>query len=179
MRVSVKAPRPTCSTQGCEKHVTVIRNFYDDNGEKVEVSWRKYCSACHNKRTAEKHGLASISDITARRNGFNSAAEYNRHLLEKRAKEAGFDSVVDFLNSTHPYRKHRKNYCENEDGRLGFVCTTTIVWDGQLDVDHKDGDPRNNEEENLQTLCKCCHAFKSYTEKDYLSPGRKAFKITY
>ena len=25
------------------------------------------------------------------------------------------------------YKQHRKNYCENIDGRLGFKCTTTIT----------------------------------------------------
>jgi len=159
MPVCIKLPRPTCTTEGCNSKVVAIRNYYADTGAKVQVNWRKYCSKCHNKRTAEKHGLNTITEITARRNGFNSAVEY--------------------LNSKHPYRRYRKDYCENEDGRLGFVCTTTIVWDGQLDVDHIDGDPSHDNEENLQTLCKCCHAYKSYKEKDYLSPGRKAYGITH
>jgi len=159
MPTCVKLPRPSCTTDGCDNKVTVIRNHYDDKGVKVQVSWRKFCSTCHNKRTAEKHGLKTIVDITARRNGFESAVAY--------------------LNSKHPDRKHRKNYCENEDGRLGFVCTTTIVWDGQLDTDHVDGNPSNRSENNFQTLCKCCHAYKTHKEKDYLSPGRKAYGITY
>ena len=39
----------------------------------------------------------------------------------------------------------REEYCENIDGRLGHVCTTTIVIDGQLQVDHIDGNPGNND----------------------------------
>ncbi|SRR6056297_1626046 len=77
----------------------------------------------------------------------------------------------------HPYLFHRKNYCENQDGRLGFKCTTTIYWPGMLDVDHIDGNPFNEDVSNYQTLCKCCHAYKSWKEKDYLTPGRKTAKV--
>ena len=76
------------------------------------------------------------------------------------------------------YKIHRKDYCENIDGRLGFKCTATIIdpeW--QLDGDHIDGNPSNNSEKNIQTLCKCCHAIKTRNEKDYLTPGRKTLKV--
>ena len=76
------------------------------------------------------------------------------------------------------YKIHRKTYCENIDGRLGFKCTTTIIdpeW--QLDCDHKDGDPSNNSKDNLQTLCKCCHAIKTRDSKDYTTPGRITLKV--
>ena len=76
------------------------------------------------------------------------------------------------------YRIHRKDFCENEDGRLGFKCTTTIIdpeW--QLDTDHIKGNPSDNREENLQTFCKCCHAIKTRDSKDYASPGRKSLNL--
>ena len=72
------------------------------------------------------------------------------------------------------YKQFRKEYCENKSGQLGFVCTTTIVdpeW--QLDGDHINGDPSDDTKENIQTLCKCCHAIKTRDKKDYLTPGRK------
>jgi|MDTC01.1.fsa_nt_gb hypothetical protein len=76
------------------------------------------------------------------------------------------------------YKIHRKDYCENIDGRLGYKCTTTIVdpeW--QLDGDHIDGNPTHNDAKNIQTLCKCCHAIKTRNEKDYLTDGRKTLKV--
>jgi hypothetical protein len=78
----------------------------------------------------------------------------------------------------HPVARWRKDHCENLSGFLGFKCTTTIFWDGMLEVDHKNGDPSDNRPTNLQTLCSCCHKYKTKINKDYLSDGRKALGIT-
>ena len=59
------------------------------------------------------------------------------------------------------YRIHKKSFCENVDGRLGFLCTTTIIDPCMLDVDHIDHVHENNKPRNLQTLCSCCHNYKT------------------
>jgi len=79
----------------------------------------------------------------------------------------------------HPYLRFRKDYCENRDSRLGFICTSNIVWAGMLDVDHINGDPSDNRERNLQTLCKNCHAFKTSKNGDHLTPGRGTLQTTW
>lgn len=140
--------RPDCQTPGCGKPAALVQDLQGG-----WANWRKWCSSCHNKRTAKKHGFSRISQVVA--------------------KNAGFANETEYLNSIHPYRKHRKDYCENIDRRLGFKCTTTIAWDGMLDVDHKNGRPDDNRPRNLQTLCKCCHAYKTNVMKDYATPGRK------
>jgi hypothetical protein len=145
--------RPACETSGCYNDAAMVRDYYDG-----WANYRRWCSSCHNERTAEKHGLKNITQVVA--------------------KNAGM-TVSEYTNQFHPYRKHRKDYCENQDGRLGFVCTANIIWDGMLDVDHKNGDPSNNHPSNLQTLCKCCHAYKTNKAGDYLTPGRSFFGITY
>ena len=101
-----------------------------------------------------------------------------QHHVEYCASNRGM-TVTEWTNSFHPYRDRRKDYCENIDGRLGFICTTNVVWTGMLDVDHIDGDSSNNADENLQTLCRCCHAFKTNVNEDYKTPGRKALGIKY
>lgn len=151
--------RPTCVNEGCNRKSHLIR--YDKKTRKP--SWRRYCGPCH--------GL-----MIAKRAGFDSITEYQNDRLTKIAKENGFESLIDYLNSKHPYRKHRKTYCENVDGRLGYECTAKIVWSGQLDVDHIDGNPTNQAEENLQTLCKNCHSYKTMINEDYRSTGRTAYR---
>jgi len=94
-----------------------------------------------------------------------------KHVAAKNGK-----TVTQLLNSWHPSRRYRKTYCENKDGRLGFICTTTIHWEGMLDVDHVNGNPFDEDEINYQTLCKCCHAYKTNKYKDYDTPGRKTIK---
>ena len=76
------------------------------------------------------------------------------------------------------YKLFRKDFCENIDGRLGYRCTTTIVkpnW--QLEVDHIDGDRYNKSVENYQTLCSCCHRYKTYINEENLSPEKRKKKL--
>lgn len=145
--------RPKCEICGAD--CQFVGTYRKDGSPR----FRKLCGICHGKKIAEKRGLKNITEVIAQNAGFNSATEY--------------------LNSIHPYRKYRKTYCENIDGRLGYKCTTTIMIDAQLEVDHIDGDPSNHDESNLQTLCGCCHKYKTIVNEDYASPGRKALGITY
>ena len=72
------------------------------------------------------------------------------------------------------HKQYRKSYCENEDGRLGFICTAKIIeprW--QLDVDHIDGDRHNNNSENLQTLCANCHRVKTKQRQENLQMKKR------
>lgn len=73
----------------------------------------------------------------------------------------------------------KKDYCENIDGRLGFKCTTTILGPYQLQLDHIDGDRYNNDPNNHQTLCACCHAYKTHIEQDHLTRYVKAINTTF
>ena len=62
----------------------------------------------------------------------------------------------------------KKVYCQNKDGRLGFDCPTGgVELDScMLDLDHIDGNHYNNIKENIQTICKCCHAKKTKLNGD-------------
>lgn len=67
---------------------------------------------------------------------------------------------------------HKKKYCENIDGHLGFNCPVPSVEDwvgfeiGCLDLDHLDGNHDNNTPENVKTYCKLCHNRKSIEQGD-------------
>lgn len=141
--------RPMCQHPGCTSR-GIIHNWDWRDGR---PRYRKWCNQHHNERTAARHGLKTISEITAQRNGYTS--------------------VADYVNSQHPYRQYRKDHCENLDARLGFTCTSTILIAAQLEVDHINGNPGDNRPENLQTLCCCCHKYKTIVSGDRATPGRK------
>lgn len=48
--------------------------------------------------------------------------------------------------------------CENVDMHHSFICTTTITNPSQIDVNHIDGNKRNTASENIECLCRVCHA---------------------
>ena len=58
------------------------------------------------------------------------------------------------------YRNFKKDHCE----RCGFLPEDPC----QLDVDHIDGNKRNDSQENLQTLCANCHRLKTKRNKDWV-----------
>ncbi|MEK7112819.1 MAG: HNH endonuclease [Patescibacteria group bacterium] len=58
-----------------------------------------------------------------------------------------------------PYQKYRKSNCE----KCGFIPIQFC----QLEVDHIDGNHKNNSIENLQTLCANCHRLKSFLNGEF------------
>lgn len=62
---------------------------------------------------------------------------------------------------TYKYRDHKKTYCEH----CGFIALHRC----QLDVDHIDGNHKNNSLDNLQTLCANCHRLKTHLNRDIIN----------
>jgi hypothetical protein len=139
--------RPRCSHKNCSNPRAIIGTL--SNGS---PNYRKVCGTHHGHNIAKKNGVKSSQHLTAKRKGM---------------------TISEYKNSTHPYRQHRKDYCENKDGRLGYICRAVVRISAQLEVDHKNGNPTDNRPRNLQTLCCLCHKYKTYANKDYRSPGRK------
>jgi 5-methylcytosine-specific restriction endonuclease McrA len=144
---------------------------------------RPYCKECH------------VKEVAAIQHYYNSRGKRTHTAWrpictschEKKVAAGLGMSVLAYKNSHHPYLKHRKDFCENRDSRLGFKCTTKLPSrkmlkmagcnlgpESFLEVDHIDGDHTNNDVKNLQTLCKNCHAIKTNVSRDYRTPGRKS-----
>ena len=179
---------PKCQVKGCSKNAQDTGAYRKDGSIRYRKSkgiW--ICSKHHLARIAKKHGVASYNAIKIKNSqraldaGYDNVLDYNEAVYLSKMKDAGFDNKEEYKKwvviQNHPYKKYRKDYCENIDGRLGFKCSTTIVWDGQLDCDHINGNPSDNREENIQTLCKCCHAYKGWINGDSSTPGRKSLGI--
>ena len=62
-------------------------------------------------------------------------------------------------HSRRIYARHKKDSC----GECGFKPVHMV----QLDVDHIDGNRKNNDLSNLQTLCANCHRLKTLINDDY------------
>lgn len=150
-----------CNAEGCSE-LRATAGF-QSNGNQI---YRNKCLPHYQQELSSKKG-------------FKTYEEYVIHKNNELALSNGFESYAEYKNFTHPYRKYRLTYCENKDGRLNFKCTTTIKVIAQLEVDHIDGNPSNNEPENLQTLCSCCHKYKSILYEDHKTPGRKELGIKY
>ena len=166
--------RPKCKTAGCNNKTQHL-GTYKANGY---PNFRKYCMGCHEERRANFQAQAQFVD--RRKLPKCEVPNCNKKVEVFGSDHAGNLKFTvfckDHVGSVNSYLLFRKDYCENIDGRLGFKCTTTIFWQGMLDVDHINGKPDDNRVENLQTLCKCCHAYKSNKFKDYKTPGRKKIK---
>ena len=61
----------------------------------------------------------------------------------------------------HPHRLYKKEACEE----CGFFAKNPA----QLHVDHIDGNKKNNDPSNFQTLCANCHAYKTAMNQDWMS----------
>ena len=67
---------------------------------------------------------------------------------------------------------HKKNYCENNEGLLGFICPMDKVRYNEFPsdayhMDHLDGNHHNNSLENIKTFCAICHSRKGKEKGDF------------
>ena len=70
-----------------------------------------------------------------------------------------FRCMKSYKRYKTPWGKFKKDKCEH----CGFVPTHP----SQLDVDHVNGDNKDNSPDNLMTLCANCHRLKTAIYKDW------------
>ena len=70
----------------------------------------------------------------------------------------------------YKYRLHKKDYCET----CGFVAVHRV----QLDVDHIDGNHKNDNPDNLKTVCSNCHRLKTVMSGDHTGAAFIPFLVT-
>ena len=79
---------------------------------------------------------------------------------------------------------HKKKYCENKDGVLGFTCPMNPERYSEFPsdiyhMDHLDGNHHNNSLDNLKTFCAVCHTRKGKASGDFnaFKPSSRIRKI--
>ena len=178
--------RPVCCVDGCEKGAQNRTGGPNPKWRRSKVFGGYVCADHHMQKIAYDNGVDSYSELAKKRRvealaeGYTSVNEKNAADFEREAKKeakrlgVSYAKYIKYRGTGSEYLMFRKDYCENVDGRLGHVCTTTIVIEGQLQVDHIDGNPANNDRSNHQTLCADCHIVKTHLNEDWKTPGRKA-----
>ena len=76
---------------------------------------------------------------------------------------------------------HKKSYCENIDGFLGFKCPVPPEEirnfnQSIFELEHVDGNHWNNTRENVKTLCCLCHRQKTSLSKDADSTKKSSMR---
>jgi hypothetical protein len=67
--------------------------------------------------------------------------------------------VKSYKRGYYKFKKERELIC--------MTCGFKAEHECQIDVDHIDGNHKNNAVGNLQLLCANCHRLKTYINKDY------------
>ena len=78
------------------------------------------------------------------------------HLSPEKRKRA--NDCLNFSINGRLYRLEKKERCEQ--------CNFLPKHPVQLDVDHIDGNHKNNNVQNLKTLCANCHRLKTWYQKE-------------
>lgn len=64
----------------------------------------------------------------------------------------------------HQCKRYGRRLKDTHCHHCGFIPVDKV----QLDVDHIDGNPSNNDPSNIQTLCANCHRLKTKLKQDWI-----------
>jgi hypothetical protein len=132
--------RPTCINHGCEK--PVMAASCTNKEAELTNNWRIHCGNC---QKASYGGTNLAEGVTSFKTG--RCSNIDGHMRMANGDKVGFKC------------------CMNWDK----LDKTFHTWkpSGITEIDHIDGNPSNNDPNNLQELCSFCHKVKGQLAGDY------------
>lgn len=154
-----------CNHSCNAKFLNYKRHGWINNGEPV-----KFCKECGNPIYAKKgRPVNSVSD-------FCSADCKVKYMQDKFVKEwkEGKIAVNSVRGEIHPrIRRYLFEKYGNKCQLCGWGEVNKYTGMVPLEVHHIDGNYLNNNEDNLQLLCPCCHSLTSNYGSRNKGKGRK------
>jgi hypothetical protein len=145
-----------------------------------------YCSRkCANSRNFSKESRDRKS--VAQRNYFKSlpSVEFEKRLKALRTKEANEKKKKSLLEKSNSrswdeigWDSKRRRVIEEQKSKC-FICNLS-EWNNTsltLEIDHIDGNNRNNSRENLRGLCPNCHS-TTHTWRGRNKPSKNGQKVS-
>ena len=133
--------RPTCINHGCEK--PAMAQSCTNKEAELTGRWRIHCGNC---QKASYGGTNLREGVTSFKIG--RCSNVDGHL--------GFECCMNWKKVNKQFKKQ---------SQVKGVHYYTIS--GITEVDHIDGDPSNDDPDNLQELCSFCHKVKGQKAGDY------------
>ena len=147
-----------------------FKNYYQKNKENLNKKSRAYSKGWRRRnkdKIKERRYInkEKYKETTKRWKNVNKGklkeyARKYRELNREKIREARKEYRKKHPTKNQPfYRKFKKTKC----GLCGFIPVQMC----QLEVDHIDGNHKNNMITNLQTLCANCHRLKSFLNGEF------------
>lgn len=100
--------------------------------------------------------------------------QYKEYIYKWKSKE------VDGMRGEYQISSYIKTYIFNKYNKKCAICgwnkINPYTKHSSLEIEHKDGNYKNNDEENLILLCPNCHSLTSTYKGSNLNKGRKSRK---
>ena len=171
--------RKRCENISCnwngkfESYILEVDHIDGDKTNVLESNFQTLCANCHAIKSFQSGDMISknsqekakkrLDSKRGRKICANENCSNLRDFKEKKGKEDTkyFHSLCRKCRKLRRFGYSKKNHCES----------SSCKWKGKfesyiLEVDHIDGNSKNNVATNFQTMCGICHLIKTNQEKN-------------